>query len=186
MSVDIMVSCHSAEDGKHQTILNEKGRDASLHQHAQHPQRQLGMIESSPLRGGVPATNSFLTSTQSHNHFSYFSKFTVVTIIAAYAVSSASAFTQLQNQMRATPSSLLGRRQSSISFVRTKTDFLSFSSRTKLFLSKDTGSSSGSSKSDQQEWKAVFLTLQLYKAAFGDLKVPAKFVVPSAAPWPGR
>eukprot|EP00536_Pseudo-nitzschia_multiseries_P016115 jgi/Psemu1/247332/estExt_Genewise1.C_10210009 len=45
-------------------------------------------------------------------------------------------------------------------------------------------SSTGSSKSDQKEWKAVFLALQLYKAAYGDLKVPARFVVPSAAPWP--
>jgi hypothetical protein len=26
----------------------------------------------------------------------------------------------------------------------------------------------------------------MYKAAYGDLKVPTRFVVPSMAPWPGK
>jgi hypothetical protein len=38
---------------------------------------------------------------------------------------------------------------------------------------------------DQQEWRAILMSLQLYKAAYGDLKVPTLFVVPSMAPWPG-
>lgn len=41
------------------------------------------------------------------------------------------------------------------------------------------------SPTDQQEWRAILMALQLYKAAYGDLKVPTRFVVPSLAPWPG-
>lgn len=41
-----------------------------------------------------------------------------------------------------------------------------------------------SEKSDVNEWKAVLAALTLYKAAYGDVKVPQRFVVPSAAPWP--
>lgn len=52
---------------------------------------------------------------------------------------------------------------------------------TKLFQS----SRSSGRVSDQAEWKAVLMSLQLYKAAYGDLKVPVLFVVPSMAPWPG-
>jgi hypothetical protein len=181
-----MVPCHitSADAMQPMIILNKKSCDASAHNHTQDTDRQLGMneAEASPLT----VTNVCATATRSHNHFGYFTKFMAATIIAAaHFVSSASAFTQPPNQMGVTPTSLLGTRPSFIYSVRTKNDLLSFSSRTKLFLSSNTESSGGSSKSDQNEWRAVFLGLQLYKAAYGDLKVPAKFVVPSTAPWPG-
>jgi len=39
---------------------------------------------------------------------------------------------------------------------------------------------------DESEWQAVTAALQMYKAAYGDLKVPSRFVVPSLPPWPGK
>ena len=39
---------------------------------------------------------------------------------------------------------------------------------------------------DEDEWRTVFAAFQMYKAAYGDLKVPSRFVVPGMAPWPGK
>lgn len=41
------------------------------------------------------------------------------------------------------------------------------------------------SGSDEDEWNALLASFQMYKAAYGDLKVPSRFVVPSMPPWPG-
>lgn len=38
---------------------------------------------------------------------------------------------------------------------------------------------------DEAEWRALLKALQMYKAAFGDLKVPTRFIVPGMPPWPG-
>jgi len=181
-----MVSCHITVEEISPIILNKKDCDASVGRHDGHTERQWEKNEATP-------TDTNITATRNHNYFSYLTKFTAVTIAAAYVVSSASAFTQPQNRMVATstrtfsewqPLSLLGERLPSVTTVCTETtlQFSSLSSSTRLFMSAETESSS---KSDQQEWRAVFLALQLYKAAYGDLKVPARFVVPSAAPWPG-
>ena len=40
-------------------------------------------------------------------------------------------------------------------------------------------------QADDAEWKALVLAFQMYKAAYGDLKVPSRFIVPSMPPWPG-
>ena len=40
-------------------------------------------------------------------------------------------------------------------------------------------------KSDEEDWQALIAAFQMYKAAYGDLKVPSRFVVPSMPPWPG-
>jgi len=37
---------------------------------------------------------------------------------------------------------------------------------------------------DEDEWNAVMAAFQMYKAAYGDLRVPSRFVVPSMPPWP--
>lgn len=37
---------------------------------------------------------------------------------------------------------------------------------------------------DQAEWKSALAAFQMYKAAYGDLKVPGRFIVPLQAPWP--
>ena len=37
---------------------------------------------------------------------------------------------------------------------------------------------------DEAEWKAVVAAFKMYKAAYGDLKVPQRFVVPTLPPWP--
>ena len=39
---------------------------------------------------------------------------------------------------------------------------------------------------DEDEWHTVLAAFQMYKAAYGDLKVPSRFVVPGMAPWPGE
>uniref|UniRef100_A0A7S2JR57 Helicase-associated domain-containing protein n=1 Tax=Leptocylindrus danicus TaxID=163516 RepID=A0A7S2JR57_9STRA len=39
-------------------------------------------------------------------------------------------------------------------------------------------------KSDEGEWRAILASFKMYKAAYGDLKVPSRFVVPSMPPWP--
>lgn len=49
------------------------------------------------------------------------------------------------------------------------------------------GSTGGDAEetTDENEWRAMLLAFQMYKAAYGNLKVPLRFVVPSLAPWPG-
>ncbi len=44
----------------------------------------------------------------------------------------------------------------------------------------------GGSSSDKEEWRAILASFQLYKAAYGDMKIPTRFVVPSMKPWPGE
>ena len=39
---------------------------------------------------------------------------------------------------------------------------------------------------DKDEWRTVTAAFRMYKAAYGDLKVPSRFVVPGMAPWPGE
>ena len=39
---------------------------------------------------------------------------------------------------------------------------------------------------DEVEWRTILAAFQMYKAAYGDLKVPSRFVVPGMAPWPGE
>lgn len=61
----------------------------------------------------------------------------------------------------------------------------SSSSSSPLFSSLDEAQPSGG-KVDESEWQAVVAALQMYKAAYSDLKVPSRFVVPSLPPWPGE
>ena len=178
-----MASCHPI-------ILNDGGCDASVDHNDQETERHFEMNETSLFELGVPptpSTNNCGTATRSRNSFGYFSKFAAVTIVAAYAVSSVSAFTQPKYQMGANTITRASSKWQPMSLVRSRVSSVtspSLSPTTRLFMSAET-ESSASSKSDQKEWRAVFLALQLYKAAYGDLKVPARFVVPSAAPWPG-
>jgi hypothetical protein len=44
----------------------------------------------------------------------------------------------------------------------------------------------GDPDADKEEWRAILAAFQMYKAAYGNLKVPARFVVPSMPPWPGK
>jgi len=44
----------------------------------------------------------------------------------------------------------------------------------------------GGASDDKEEWSAILASFQLYKAAYGDLKIPTRFVVPSMKPWPGK
>ena len=39
---------------------------------------------------------------------------------------------------------------------------------------------------DEEEWNALISAFQMYKAAYGDLKVPTRFIVPAMPPWSGK
>jgi hypothetical protein len=39
---------------------------------------------------------------------------------------------------------------------------------------------------DEDEWRTLLSAFQMYKAAYGDLKVPRRFIVPAMQPWPGE
>jgi hypothetical protein len=57
-----------------------------------------------------------------------------------------------------------------------------------LYSSKKTDDSSTTSSAaspDQQEWEAMLAAFKMYKAAYGNLNVPLRFVVPALPPWPG-
>jgi hypothetical protein len=61
----------------------------------------------------------------------------------------------------------------------TRSPFFRLTSTTGLY-------SSNSQDSDKQEWQAIYSAFQMYKAAYGDLKVPMRFIVPAMPPWPGE
>ena len=42
------------------------------------------------------------------------------------------------------------------------------------------------SADDQDEWNALIAAFRMYKAAYGDLRVPLRFIVPSMPPWPSK
>lgn len=46
------------------------------------------------------------------------------------------------------------------------------------------GAGAGAGEDDEEEWRTVISAFQMYKAAYGDLKVPSRFIVPGMAPWP--
>ena len=177
---ETMVSCHIIADGIRPIILDKKGCDEPAICHVkQHSKKQLGMNASSLSTLGIPQApnNICVTTTCSRKCFNPLTKFVAVFIISAYVVSSASAFSQSNNRMGTTSMPFSVARQCAFSSTRSNNILLSAIPRTRLFLSARNDVST--------DWKAVFSALQLYKAAYGDLKVPSKFVVPSAAPWPG-
>jgi hypothetical protein len=98
---------------------------------------------------------------------------TVVSCVAAFSSSRPSGFVTVQRTTR--PST--GLRPSFLVEKRT-TQCLPLSTSTRLF-------SSNEPNSDKEEWRALISAFQMYKAAYGDLKVPSRFVVPSMPPWPG-
>jgi len=55
---------------------------------------------------------------------------------------------------------------------------------TDVEVHEQASSSSSSKPDDESEWKSVLSCFKMYKAAYGDLKVPSRFVVPSMPPWP--
>lgn len=92
---------------------------------------------------------------------------------------------QIQHQHRhhLQPISKLQTRNSLISTTKTTT--------TSLFA-ESTGQQEGKSvlgektSDDDDEWNTLVSAFKMYKAAYGDLKVPSRFVVPSMPPWPSK
>lgn len=142
------------------------------------------------------------TVTSCHN-FCYYLPTTIMTvsiIVALFAAPSALAFTQrLDRAEPILPSkpnvfkkesfnfNVIGKKLPSSIICQRKSSLLTkeSTSYSRLFLSTQNPSAVDSNtNSDQQEWKAIFVALQLYKAAYGDIKIPIEFIVPAAAPWP--
>lgn len=44
----------------------------------------------------------------------------------------------------------------------------------------------GGEGDDLADWKALVAAFKMYKAAYGDLRVPLRFIVPSMPPWPSK
>ena len=40
--------------------------------------------------------------------------------------------------------------------------------------------------SEEAEWESILQCFTMYRTAYGDLKVPMRFIVPSMKPWPGE
>ena len=53
----------------------------------------------------------------------------------------------------------------------------------RLSMSNDDESDSSD---DRDEWNALIAAFQMYRAAYGDLRVPLRFIVPSMPPWPSK
>eukprot|EP00978_Attheya_sp_CCMP212_P036640 scaffold167850_cov51-Attheya_sp.AAC.1 len=61
------------------------------------------------------------------------------------------------------------------------------STSTALFSSEtETEPIQSSFPDDEDEWRTLLSAFQMYKAAYGDLKVPRRFIVPAMQPWPGE
>jgi hypothetical protein len=113
---------------------------------------------------------------------SCFTTLTAFTIVATCLVSSAVAFTSTRTNgaldkafvhptspgMRSAPLRPFGSHVQSTSSVPS----------TRLFAASDPNS-------DKAEWRGLLSAFQMYKAAYGDLRVPTRFIVPSMPPWPG-
>ena len=55
-----------------------------------------------------------------------------------------------------------------------------------LWMSSSEIETQSSEVEDDADWRTTLAAFQMYKAAYGDLKVPSRFVVPGMAPWPGE
>lgn len=81
--------------------------------------------------------------------------------------------------------SLQGSAETSLQFpLSSKYLILVARRRTPLSALYSTDSSDESS-SDDEEWQAMLAAFKMYKAAYGNLNVPLRFVVPALPPWPG-
>lgn len=56
----------------------------------------------------------------------------------------------------------------------------------KTLTSLSMSESEGGEGDNLAEWKALVSAFKMYKAAYGDLRVPLRFIVPSMPPWPSK
>ena len=111
---------------------------------------------------------------------SYITTLTVFSIAATCLVSSAAAFTSSRTNGAVDTSIVRASHESRSMPIRPFGFGIKDSiPSTRLFAASDPNS-------DKAEWRALLAAFQMYKAAYGDLKVPTRFVVPSMAPWPGK
>lgn len=128
---------------------------------------------------GVTSTRRHQRNFEQSSSRSYLTAMTTITIAATCFLSSTYAFT----------SSSPGSRTSHDNRISNRSPFASeaFGIRTTNSpVDSSTRIFAASSGSDKEEWRAILAAFQMYKAAYGDLKVPTRFVVPAMAPWPGK
>ncbi len=79
-----------------------------------------------------------------------------------------------------------------ISTSQTRNSLISTTTTTTSLFAESTGQQEGKSvlgektNNDDDEWNTLVSAFKMYKAAYGDLKVPSRFVVPSMPPWPSK
>eukprot|EP00979_Chaetoceros_neogracilis_P005013 scaffold858_cov231-Chaetoceros_neogracile.AAC.1 len=99
----------------------------------------------------------------------------------AYSATSVDAFSTTRHSITQKHISTQNPMVENLAFITNQRKSLS----TILFATnKETLPQERASKSDEEEWNALLAAFQMYKAAYGDLKVPSRFVVPSMPPWP--
>ena len=104
----------------------------------------------------------------------------IATCAAAFTGNTASTFVRHQQQHAHAPS------RPSATLIKP----LLFNKKGPLTLTQlsmaDDDDEQQSEADDQNEWKALIAAFQMYKAAYGDLRVPLRFIVPSMPPWPSK
>lgn len=104
----------------------------------------------------------------------------LASVAVMYMATAAAAF--LGNTYKAT---FVRRDHSAMQSTTLITPFLFkyYGPLSRLSMSNDEESDSSD---DQDEWNALIAAFQMYRAAYGDLRVPLRFIVPSMPPWPSK
>lgn len=111
-----------------------------------------------------------------------------ITIAGMYLMSPTAAFTSSSGD-RLSSNKITGQNSSSgtsCSSPISRLPYFGISTRPLSIISKTRLMSSNDQDSDKEEWRALLAAFTMYKAAYGDLKIPIRFVVPSLPPWPGK
>lgn len=125
----------------------------------------------------------------------YACKSIVIFAAIAYSATCATAFSTgrnyITNRQISTPDPIYRPTTTATAFIPNGRAGAASSSSTAIFATKRKKATKSktkvkSPKSDKDEWEALLAAFQMYKAAYGDLKVPSRFVVPSMPPWPGK
>jgi Helicase associated domain len=118
----------------------------------------------------TPTTSSYRVNVNNNLYYEHQSTDSATTIVPA----SRTTFTTLK--MSRSDDSMTS--SSSSSFATDPTQFSSPS------FSSSNSNDDNNNEDDDTEWNAVLAAFKMYKAAYGDLKVPQRFVVPNIVPWP--
>ena len=141
------------------------------------------------------------TNNQMRRPGRYHMMYTTICTLAIFTLTFASAFNNIamfgtrigrgNMQMKPSTNSILfstNRHKSAISNqlqINTR-KHIAFTSLKMSDMDVQSQQTEKSNVEDEDEWRTVLAAFQMYKAAYGDLKVPSRFIVPGMAPWPGK